>query len=85
MILSAKTISLFLFNKPFIRNISVSRLLRFKDHYKSLGLSSTATQEEIKSAFFELSKKFHPDLNNNSEESTRKFQEITAAYEVLGK
>lgn len=54
------------------------------DLYKVLGVNKSASQEEIKKAFRKLSMKHHPDKNNNSEESTKKFQEISQAYEVLG-
>lgn len=59
-------------------------LLRF-NHYKSLGLTPSATHSEIKSAYYKLSKLHHPDKNNGSEESAKKFRDITAAYEILGK
>lgn len=54
------------------------------DLYKVLGVDKSASQEDIKKAFRKLSMKHHPDKNNNSEESTKKFQEISQAYEVLG-
>ena len=54
------------------------------NHYKTLGLSSKATQSEIKSAYYKLSKVFHPDVNGQNEEAAVKFRQITAAYEVLG-
>lgn len=53
------------------------------DHYNVLGLSRTATQEEIKKAYRSLAKKYHPDLNK-SPESEEKFKNVNAAYEVLG-
>src|SRR4051812_24834686 len=52
-----------------------------KDYYKALGVSSSATDKEIKTAFRKLSKQYHPDANKGSEE---KFKEISAAYDVLG-
>jgi len=54
------------------------------DFYDILGVSKTATQEEIKKAYRKLSLQFHPDRNNNSQESTDKYQEINSAYDVLG-
>lgn len=68
----------------FLPKFQSAILLRF-NHYKSLGLSPDATQSEIKSAYYKLSKIYHPDKNNGSEESTKKFRDITTAYEVLGK
>ncbi|OWA51651.1 hypothetical protein BV898_16125 [Hypsibius exemplaris] len=54
-----------------------------RSYYDVLGISRTATSQEIKSAYYELSKKFHPDLNDGPA-SKSKFQEITEAYETLG-
>jgi DnaJ-class molecular chaperone len=52
--------------------------------YEALGITKTATQEEIKKAYRKLSLEFHPDRNNGSAESTEKFQKISNAYETLG-
>jgi DnaJ family protein B protein 4 len=52
--------------------------------YEVLGVTESATQEEIKKAYRKLSLQYHPDRNNNSPESTTKFQSISAAYEVIG-
>lgn len=51
------------------------------NHYEVLGVSPKANQKEIKAAYYELSKRYHPDVNTESADSFRK---ITAAYEVLG-
>jgi DnaJ-class molecular chaperone len=53
------------------------------DFYDILGVTKDATQEEIKKAYRKLSLQLHPDRNNNSQESTQKYQEINSAYEVL--
>jgi curved DNA-binding protein len=53
------------------------------DYYKSLGLSKTATTDEIKKAYRKLARKYHPDVNPNDKESHKKFQEINEANEVL--
>ena len=45
--------------------------------------NKSATLEEIKRARDKLAKKWHPDKNNNSEESKIKFQEVQDAYEIL--
>ncbi|KAK6638452.1 hypothetical protein RUM44_008881 [Polyplax serrata] len=55
------------------------------NHYKALGLAPSATLSEIKSAYYKLSKLHHPDRNNGSPASTKKFRDIVAAYEVLSK
>lgn len=48
-----------------------------------LGVAINATKDEIKKAFRTLALIYHPDKNNNSEESTKKFREIVEAYERL--
>jgi curved DNA-binding protein len=50
------------------------------DHYATLGVAKTATQDEIKRAFRKLASQHHPDKGGD----TRKFQEIQAAYDTLG-
>jgi len=50
------------------------------DHYATLGVARTATPDEIKRAFRKLASKNHPDKGGD----TKKFQEIQAAYDVLG-
>src|ERR1700683_2245955 len=55
----------------------------FIDYYKVLGVSKTATQDEIKKAYRKLARKHHPDLNPNDKEANKKFQQINEANEVL--
>lgn len=52
--------------------------------YQALGVSATATADEIRSAFRKLAKKFHPDLNPGNKEAERRFKEANAAYEIIG-
>ncbi len=54
-----------------------------KDYYKVLGVSKDASQDEIKRAFRNLAKQYHPDRNPNDSEAETKFKEINEAYEVL--
>ncbi|MEX0967577.1 MAG: J domain-containing protein [Bacteroidia bacterium] len=55
----------------------------FKDYYNSLGVSKTATQDEIKKAYRKLARKHHPDVNPNDKQAEDKFKEISEANEVL--
>ena len=56
----------------------------FKDYYKILGLdTSKATNEEIKLAYREQAKKYHPDINSNNRFSEERFKDINEAYKVL--
>jgi curved DNA-binding protein len=57
--------------------------MEFIDYYKVLGLTSSATAEEVKKAYRKLARKYHPDLNPNDVTAQRKFQEINEANEVL--
>ena len=55
-----------------------------RDYYEVLGVSKTATDEEIKKAYRRLAKKYHPDANpDNKEEAEAKFKEVNEAYETL--
>ena len=53
------------------------------DPYSVLGLSSGASDEEVKKAYKRLAKKYHPDIAGNSEEAARRMQEINAAYDQI--
>lgn len=55
-----------------------------RDYYEILNISKDASQDEIKSSFRKLAKKYHPDLNPDNKEAEQKFKEINEAYEVLG-
>lgn len=54
-----------------------------KDLYKTLGVSQSASAEEIKKAYRKLAVEFHPD-KNKTHEAEEKFKEINQAYEILG-
>ncbi|GBF79447.1 DnaJ C-terminal domain-containing protein [Aphanothece sacrum] len=55
----------------------------FKDYYALLGVSKSATVEEIKKAFRKLAVKHHPDRNPGDKAAEERFKEISEAYEVL--
>ena len=54
------------------------------NYYDDLNLDSTATSKDVKTAYIELSKEFHPDRNPGDPEAAIKFQEISEAYATLG-
>jgi len=55
----------------------------YQDYYAILGVSKTATQEEVQRAYRKLARKYHPDINKAAD-AEEKFKQINEAYEVLG-
>lgn len=53
-----------------------------KDYYGILGVNKNASSKDIKKAYYDLAKKYHPDRNKNDPNSSKKFQEVSEAYEV---
>lgn len=56
--------------------------MEYKDYYKILGLTRTATDDEIKRAYRKLARKYHPDVSKEANAEDR-FKEVQEAYEVL--
>ena len=55
-----------------------------KDYYKILGVKKTAKEKDLKKAYRKLALKWHPDKNaKNKEAATKKFEQISEAYEIL--
>src|SRR2546429_7463503 len=56
---------------------------QFRDYYETLGVSKTASEDEIRSAFRKLARKYHPDVAKDKKTAEEKFKQINEAYEVL--
>jgi len=73
--------------KPFftssLKDIIYVTRRKASNHYDTLNISKDSTQEQIKAAYYDLTKKYHPDRNTTQDAKT-KFQDVSNAYEVLG-
>ncbi|XP_004534936.1 protein tumorous imaginal discs, mitochondrial isoform X2 [Ceratitis capitata] len=63
--------------------IHTSNVLTAKDYYQILGVAKNANSKDIKKAYYQLAKKYHPDTNKSDPDAGKKFQEVSEAYEVL--
>ena len=73
----------YLYSHPqgFLRLLS--KLMPKKDYYQTLGVSKSASKDELKAAYRKLAMQYHPDKNPGNAESEQKFKTISEAYEVL--
>jgi len=53
-----------------------------KDYYNILGVSRNASSKDVKKAYYQLAKKYHPDTSKDDPNAAKKFQEVSEAYEV---
>ncbi|XP_014278288.1 protein tumorous imaginal discs, mitochondrial isoform X1 [Halyomorpha halys] len=65
------------------KSFHTSRPLLKRDYYEILGISRNSSSKDIKKAYYQLAKKYHPDTNKNDPNAAKKFQEVSEAYEVL--
>src|SRR5438045_9178578 len=57
--------------------------VQFRDYYETLGVSKTASEDEIRSAFRKIDSKYHPDVAKDKKTAEEKVKHINEAYEVL--
>ena len=58
--------------------------VKYRDYYETLGVTKTASQDEIKKAFKKLARQYHPDVAKDQPDAEERFKAVNEAYEVLG-
>ena len=58
--------------------------MEYQDYYKTLGVSRSASNKDIKKAYRRLARKYHPDLRPDDKSAEQKLKIINEAYDVLG-
>lgn len=53
------------------------------DYYKVLSVAKNCSPKDVKKAYYQLAKKYHPDTNKGDPDASKKFQEVSEAYEIL--
>jgi curved DNA-binding protein CbpA len=81
--LNNKTLGILYCNLNFACNKLHTSTINYKDYYDVLNVKRNANRQEIKHAYYKLSKQFHPDVNS-SETAENVFKEIQEAYNTLG-
>ena len=56
--------------------------VQFRDYYETLGVSKTATSDDIRKAFRKLARQHHPDVAKDKKSAEEKFKQINEAYEI---